>query len=540
MNLVEFIRQNTELKEKQVDTVVSLLDEGNTIPFIARYRKDKTDNLDEVGVKTVKDKLEYFREIQDRKQTVINTITELGKMTDELMNKITNTFDKLQLEDLYAPYKPKKTTRAAKAKEAGLEKLTGIILNPALRAGNIEEIVTPFINAEKGYDTVEKTINGACDIIAENIADNADIKGFIRNSMLNFGNLSSKVKKGKEEEGAKYQNYFEFSEKVKYIPSHRILAIFRGENEKILSVSVDGDDEKFVEYIKRNNKNFSPLFSEYVNNAMEDSYKRLIKPSISNEIRKILKERADFESVKVFSDNLRALLMSAPLGTKKVLAVDPGIRTGAKLAVISETGDFLEHTVLYWNTNNPAEEKKVLGLISKYEITHIGVGNGTGGRELREYFLQSFKKNNMKNMNVIMVNESGASIYSASDSAREEFGELDLTVRGAISIGRRLQDPLAELVKITPESIGVGQYQHDVDNSLLKKELKETVEFCVNKVGVNLNTASKELLSYVSGVSAKIAKNIIEYREKNGMFKSRKEIKKVTGLGPKAFEQAAG
>ncbi|MCK9225225.1 MAG: RNA-binding transcriptional accessory protein [Candidatus Muirbacterium halophilum] len=536
----KIIANELNIQQKQVVNTAFLFDEGNTLPFIARYRKEITGNLDETYIKSIGDKVSYFKELEERKKTVIQTIEELGKMTDDLRYSIDNSINRTELEDIYLPYKPKKTTRATKAKEAGLEPLSDIFLKADLLSGDVNAIAQKFINVNKGIDTVEKAIDGAKDIIAEKVSEDLNIRKIIRENINKKGLFTSFKKKGTEDEKNKFENYSDFSQDIRNIPSHRIHAMLRGENEKKLNIDINFEEDWLINNIetkycgKQGN-----IFENVISDAVKDSFKRLVRPSMVNEFKKLLKERADIESISVFSKNLRAVLMESPLGQKNILAVDPGIRTGAKLAILSNTGDFLKGDVLFWNNSSLGEEVKLVDIMKKFDISYIAIGNGTGSREVHMFINNVFKKNNIK-AEIVIVNESGASIYSASDTAREEFPELDLTLRGAISIGRRLQDPLSELVKIDPKSIGVGQYQHDVEQSLLKKELDEVVVSCVNSVGVNANTASHTLLRYVAGLTQKTAKNIVNYREEKGSFKTRKEIKKVPGIGPKAFEQAAG
>lgn len=537
------ISNDTSISTKVVDNVVAMLKEGSTIPFISRYRKDATDNLDEVGVKLISDKFEYYTELEERKTTIINTIEEAGKMTPELKEKIENTLSKTELEDLYLPYKPKRRTRATIAKEAGLEPLANIIFEQNTISGSREELAAGFINEEKGITDIEKAISGAADIIAEWLSENADVREKVRTDIRDTGFLYSRVITDKKEEKSKFEMYYDFKEKICNIPSHRILAMKRGENEKMLIISIEAEDTRIINDISNtiitNEKN---IFIDDLKNAIQDGYKRLLRPSIETELRFELKEKADAEAIKVFAENIRNILLSSPLGNKQIIAIDPGIRTGCKTVVLSETGDFIFDTVLY--TRNENETKKsietLLALIEKYSVKYIAIGNGTGSKEIKGIIDKSLKDKNINSVFTLLVNESGASVYSASDIAREEFPDLDLTLRGAISIGRRLQDPLSESVKIEPKSIGVGQYQHDVDQKLLSKELDHIVSSCVNYVGVDLNTSGFSLLQYVSGISKKVAKNIVEFRSKNGMFSSRSELLKVNGLGNKTFEQCAG
>ncbi|MGM0608123.1 MAG: Tex family protein [Candidatus Muiribacteriota bacterium] len=534
------ISKDTGISPKQVDATVTMLMDANTIPFIARYRKEKTDNLDEIQIKKINDMIGYYEELEERKEKVLKVISELGKLSTDLKNKIDRTFDKTELEDLYAPYKPKRSTRGQVAREKGLEPLSDLMFDCKIKSGTPEDYAQKFVNPQKKVNTPQEALNGACDIIAEIISDNTELRKYLRNTIYKNGLIKSENKKNKDDDGLKYKDYFNYEERVCFIPSHRILAIFRGDKENILKINFIFDTEKVINYAKKLYSKHSKIFSYYIHEAIKDGFKRLLNPSIINEVKKTLKEKAYTDSVKVFSQNIKNILMVGPLGEKKVLSIDPGIRTGGKLAVISESGDFIEGGVLYWKDNNKKEGQKILNLLKKYNIEYIALGNGTGSREIQKYLSNLFKSNNIKGTNVVIVNESGASIYSASKIASDEFPQLDLTLRSAVSIGRRLQDPLAELVKIDPKSIGVGQYQHDIDQKMLKKELDETILFCVNKVGVNLNTASIPLLKYVSGITPKTANKIVEFREKNGLFKSRDLVKKVPGIGQKSFTQCAG
>jgi len=536
----KIIADELKISERQVNNTASLFDEGNTLPFIARYRKEQTGNLDETYIKGIGDRLAYFRELEDRKITVLTTIDEAGKLDAVLRGKIENCIDRTELEDIYAPYKPKKATRASKAREAGLEPLSELMLKADIMNGDAIAAAQKYINPDKGIDCAEKALDGAKDIIAEIISEDMEVRKLVRENIIKKGKIRSDKKKGTENAVDKFDNYDNFSQDIRNIPSHRIHAMLRGENEKKLKVDIEFEEDWIINMIGRKFSGKSGnIFENHIKEACDDSFRRLIRPSMVNEFKKLLKERADIESISVFSKNLRAVLMDSPLGQRNVLAVDPGIRTGAKLAVLSGTGDFLKGDILFWNNGNPEEKIKLTEMLKKYNIEYIAVGNGTASREVHSYISDILKSDSIK-ANIVIVNESGASIYSASDTAREEFPELDITLRSAISIGRRLQDPLSELVKVEPKSIGVGQYQHDVDQTLLRKELDEVVISCVNSVGVNANTASYTLLRYVSGLTARTAKNIVEYREKNGPFRTRAEIRKVPGIGPKAYEQAAG
>lgn len=522
---------------KQVTNIQQLHSEGSTIPFIARYRKEATSNMDEVQINDVIEQIKYFTELDKRKETIIKTIEGLGKLTPELKERITNSFDSTELEDVYLPYKPKRKTRATQAIEKGLEPLAKFIFEQG--AGNPQEEAAKFIKEE--VKEVKDALQGARDIIAEWISENEQARNKVRQLFQEDAMLYSKVltSKKEEEEAQKYRDYFEFNESLHKCPSHRILAIRRGEKEGYLVMDINIDKQTAVDelnriFIKASNANASE-----VKNAIEDSYERLLKSSIENEFRMISKNAADEEAIKVFAENLRQLLLSSPLGSKRILALDPGFRTGCKLVCLDAQGNLLHNTTIYTLSAQQTEEaiRELKFLVNKYDIEAIGVGNGTAGRET-EQLVRGIDFG--KHVSVFQVNESGASIYSASEVAREEFPDHDVTVRGAVSIGRRLLDPLSELVKIDAKSIGVGQYQHDVNQVRLKDSLDKVVESCVNHVGVDLNTASKHLLMYVSGLSATLAKNIVDYRAANGSFKTRAELKKVSLMGPKTFEQCAG
>ena len=530
-------------KELQLDThhvanVIKLLGEGATIPFIARYRKEMTGTMNEEHVAAVQKRMEQLIELQKRKDSVIESIREQEKLTPELEQKILEAKTIQEVEDLYLPYKPKRRTRAAIAREKGLEPLAAQIM--AQNVDSVERLASRYVNVGKGVNNVEEALQGANDIMAEWVSENINGRNRIRKVFHNKGELCSTVVKGKEEEGKTYQNYFDFHEPIAKAPSHRILALFRAEEEGIirLKVKVDNDDATgTLERIFVKNNNAS---SELVREAIADSWKRLLEPSIENEIRTFYKEKADETAIQVFAENLKQLLLAAPMGQKRVLAIDPGFRTGCKVVVLSETGALLHNETIY--PHPPKSDvtgaiRKVKSLVDAYKIEVIAIGNGTAGRETED-FIRYIKFN--RDITAVMVSESGASVYSASKIARDEFPDYDITVRGAVSIGRRLMDPLAELVKIDPKSIGVGQYQHDVDQKKLGESLDQTVMSCVNAVGVELNTASQQLLSYVSGVGSSLAGNIINYREEHGGFKSRKQLHEVSRLGDKAFEQCAG
>ncbi|MDX9932042.1 MAG: Tex family protein [Bacteroidales bacterium] len=526
------------LKPVQVANTIKLLDEGATVPFIARYRKEMTGTLDEVQILAIKTRLHQLTELEKRKASVLESINEQGKLTPELEDKIKNAMTMPEVEDLYLPYKPKRKTRATVAIAKGLEPLAKRIFDQ--RPFDIMEAARHFISEEKGVASEEEAIAGARDIIAEWISEDARVRADLRALFIREGVIYSKVAKGKETEGAKFENYFSISEPLAKAPSHRILAIFRGENEGFLRVSVEPDEERALGLIDRHIVKAKNDIAEEVQKAVDDSYNRLLQPSLETEVRKFYKEKADKEAITVFADNVRQLLLASPLGQKMVLAIDPGFRTGCKVVVLDPQGNLLHNETIY---PHPPESKvkealnKIDHLVEAYKIEAIAIGNGTAGRET-EAFIKRIHFS--RPVIALAVNESGASIYSASDVAREEFPDYDITVRGAVSIGRRLMDPLAELVKIDAKSIGVGQYQHDVDQNMLKEKLDETVMSAVNNVGVELNTASKQLLTYVSGIGPAMAQNIVEHRKEKGAFKTRKDLLKVKRFGDKAFEQAAG
>ncbi|GAB1462601.1 Tex family protein [Pedobacter sp.] len=536
-NHLQHIATTLNINSKQVNATLGLLEEGATVPFISRYRKELTGSLDEVQIAAIRDLAQQLKELDKRREAVLKSIAEQGKLTPELEKKI-NTAETLTiLEDIYLPYKQKRKTRASVAREKGLEPLALRIL--AQSRIDVEGEAATYIDAEKGVANTEEALAGARDIIAEIINEDADTRTKMRKYFEQKATYKTVVAKGKETEAIKYKDYFEWEESAKNAPSHRVLAMLRGEEEGLLKLDVLPPDEEAIlllekQFITGNNK-----ASQQVELAIYDGYKRLLRPAMETELRAAIKQKADDEAIRVFASNARQLLMAAPLGQKNVMAIDPGFRTGCKVVCLDRQGALLENTTIYPHTgqgNLKDAEWKINQLCEKYEIEAIAIGNGTAGRET-ETFVRGLK---LANVTVVMVNESGASIYSASPLAREEFPDHDVTVRGAISIGRRLMDPLAELVKIDPKSIGVGQYQHDVDQNKLQKSLDDTVMSCVNAVGVELNTASKQLLSYVSGLGDSLAQNIVNYRTANGAFKNRANLKKVPRLGDKAFEQAAG
>ena len=525
-----------QIPEGQVERTIGLLNEGATIPFISRYRKEVTGGLDEVQIGAIKDQLDKLTELSKRKETILATIEEQEKLTPELRKRIEESWDSTEIEDLYLPYKPKRVTKAEIARRKGLEPLAKIVMMQ--NENNLSARIKSFIKGE--VKNAEEALQGARDIIAEWINENESARNTVRNSFAHTAMITSKVIKGKEEEGAKYRDYFDFSESLNRASSHRLLALRRGEAEGILRVSISPDAESCLDRLNRRFVKGRGEVSEQVATAVDDSFKRLLKPSIETEFSNQSKAKADEEAIRVFAENLRQLLLAPPLGQKRVLGVDPGYRTGCKIVCLDAQGSLLHNETIY--PHPPKNEysqaaRSIVKLVEQYQIEAIAIGNGTASRET-EQFITSQRYD--RELQVFVVSEDGASIYSASKTARDEFPEYDVTVRGAVSIGRRLMDPLAELVKIDAKSIGVGQYQHDVDQTLLKKSLDQTVESCVNLVGVNLNTASRHLLTYISGLGPALAQNIVDYRTENGPFSSRKELLKVPRMGAKAFEQCAG
>ena len=541
MNIIETIAREFQLRESQVQQTVALIDEGNTIPFIARYRKEATGGLSDVVLRDMDERLTYLRNLQERKDEVIRLIEEQGKLTEELRAQIGEAEVLQRVEDLYKPYKKKKATRASKAREKGLEPLAVIFREQKEESGTPQEFAQPFISEEKGVASADEAIKGACDIIAEMISDDPELTAAIREKTHDAGVIVTEA--ADPEEKTVYEMYYEYSEGAAKIPNHRILAINRGEKEKKLKVKVQTDAEKMEKILQdavitNENSIFRPLLEE----TIADAYKRLMAPAAERELRNMLTERAEAEAVKVFAKNTEKLLMVPPVKGARIISIDPGYRTGCKVAVLNETGKLLAYTTVF-----PTEPKKdikgteaVLGkLADKFRINTIVIGNGTASRETEEVVADFIKKSG-RDISYTIVNEAGASVYSASKLATEEYPDLDVTVRGAMSLGRRLQDPLAELVKIPTKSIGVGQYQHDINQGLLENALDNVVEDCVNRVGVELNTASPSLLAHVAGINMGIASNIVAYREQNGVFKERKELKKVAKLGEKTFNQCAG
>ena len=539
MNINHIIANELSVKLWQVDAAIKLIDEGNTIPFIARYRKPVTGELNDEQLRTLDERLKYLRNLEEKKKTVVDSITEQGKMTDEIMSKIAMAETIVAVDDIYRPFRPKRKTRATEAKAKGLEPLADIFLKQE-KNKNPEEEAKAFVNEEKGVANVAEAIQGAKDIIAEMVSDNDEFRKAIRNIVVKHGLIVSNTKN--PEEKTPYENYYDYSEGVNKIPGHRILAINRGEKEKVLNVKIEMPEENIIasldKVIIKGESQFKPLLKE----AIEDGFKRLIKPAIEREIRSQLTEKAEDGAITVFGQNLKQLLMQPPIAGRNVLGWDPAFRTGCKLAVVDNTGKVLYTTVIFPTApqNKVAESKKiVLDIIKKYNVSLISLGNGTASRESEAVIVDIIKECPTK-VEYIIVNEAGASVYSASKLATEEFPNFDVGQRSATSMARRLQDPLAELVKIEPKAIGVGQYQHDMNQKKLDEALSNVVEDCVNNVGVDLNTASAPLLEYVSGISKTIAKNIVEYREENGQFQSRKDLLSVAKLGTKAFEQCAG
>ncbi|MFB2837423.1 Tex family protein [Floridanema evergladense] len=546
LNIPQLLAQELSLAPSQVQNALDLLAEGATIPFIARYRKERTGTLDEIQLRNISDRFTYLTELEARKTTILDAIASQGKLTDELKAKIESCLQKNELEDLYLPYKPKRRTRATIAREKGLEPLAEFIksLNDRnAKPTSLETEAAKYISEEKGVKTAEDALKGASDILAEEVAEKAELRAYLREYFLEEGVFVSRIKDEHPEGSTKFEMYRNYQIPVRNIAPHNMLALLRGESEGILDLNLAFDESVVLSYLEYQNIKTKILqVKQFYQEMLKDAFNRLMKTSLITEVRTEKKGFADLESIKTFESNLRELLLSSPAGMKPTLAIDPGFRTGCKVAVLSETGKFLEYQAIFPHQSAAQRTQAantLKSLIQKYNIELIAIGNGTASRETDEFVAEVLKDSDRQPIKVI-VNESGASIYSASDVAISEFPDLDVTVRGAISIGRRLQDPLAELVKIDPKSIGVGQYQHDVDQKLLKKKLDETVESCVNYVGVDLNTASKELLTFVSGMTPTVAKNVVSYRNENGAFKNRRQLLKVPKLGPKAFEQAAG
>lgn len=539
MDYINIIATQLNLGARQVEKTIELLEQGATVPFVARYRKEATGNLNEVQIAAIRDLLIKLKEIDKRRETIIQSIEQQGKMTDELRNLLLKAETMTELEDLYLPFKPKRKTRASMAIERGLQPLAEALMKQY--QCDVELLAEKYINPEKGVETATDALAGARDIIAEQVSEDISARGKVRNIFRRTAMLISKVAKGKEDEAGKFKSWFDWKEPAMKAPSHRLLAMFRGEDEGMLSVKIHPeDDSQAVEILERQFVRGTYESSQQVAMALKDGYKRLLAPQVETEFRNMLKEKADKEAIKVFAENLRQLLLAAPLGQKRTLAIDPGFRTGCKVVCLDAQGQLIHNETIYPFTSVREERaaiSKLEALVEAFKIEAIAIGNGTAGRETEEVVKRCRFKNKLI---AVMVSESGASVYSASDVARKEFPDYDVTVRGAVSIGRRLMDPLSELVKIDPKSIGVGQYQHDVDQKMLAASLQDTVESCVNSVGVELNTASAELLSYVSGIGPALASKIVDYRNRNGAFENRYELMKVERLGEKAFEQCAG
>ena len=523
--------------------MIELLDDGGTVPFIARYRKEATGNLDEVQIRDIEEKLAYFRELMDRRETILASIAEQGKLTDELKARIEAALDKSELEDLYLPYKPKRRTKATIAREKGLEPLAQYLWAQENTGQPLDEFAAAFVNAELGVATVDEALEGARHIVAEWVSEDADVRKTLRQLVFDEGMVVSRKVTDAVDEQEKFKMYYEYSEPVKTIPSHRMLAIRRGEGENVLYFLIEVEAERAIAIIQRHVLRLRGDWTHQLELAIDDTWKRLLNSSIQGEIRLELKRRSDTEAIRVFRDNLYNLLLAPPAGPISVLGIDPGLRTGCKVAVVDETGKLLAHDVLYLHTSkqgNAEATPKLEGLLRKHNVRAIAIGNGTASRETDAFVREFLREKGIEGIFSVTVSESGASVYSASAVARQEFPDLDLTVRGAISIARRLQDPLSELVKVDPKSIGVGQYQHDVDQRQLQESLETVIESCVNKVGVDLNTSSWTLLRFVAGITERTALNIVSHRNEKGSFRSRAQVLEVPGIGPKTYEQAAG
>ncbi|MBS1802345.1 MAG: RNA-binding transcriptional accessory protein [Acidobacteria bacterium] len=526
-----------------ITSVIELLDDGGTVPFIARYRKEATGNLDEVQIRAIEEKLAYFRELEDRRESILASIVEQGKLTDELKARIEATLDRNELEDLYLPYKPKRRTKATIAREKGLEPLAAYLWAQKPADESLAVLAPKFVNEELGVANVDEALEGARHIVAEWVSEDADLRKALRNLVFDEGVVISRKATDAVDEREKFKMYYEYKEPVKTIPSHRMLAIRRGETEKVLYFLIETEQERALALMRRHVLRAQGDWTSQLELAIDDAWKRLLNSSIQTEIRIELKRRSDTEAIQVFRDNLHNLLLAAPAGSISVLGIDPGLRTGCKLAVVDQTGKLLAHDVLYLHTSkhgNAEAMPKLEALLRKHTVRAIAIGNGTASRETDAFVREFLREKGIQEIFSVTVSEAGASVYSASDIARQEFPDLDLTVRGAISIARRLQDPLSELVKVDPKSIGVGQYQHDVDQRQLADSLEKTVESCVNRVGVDLNTSSWTLLRYVSGITERTAMNIVTYRNEHGTFRSRTQVRDVPGIGAKTFEQAAG
>lgn len=537
------IAQTLNLPMRGLVAVVELLDDGGTVPFIARYRKEATGNLDEVQIRAIEEKLAYFRELADRRETILASIAEQGKLTDELKRRIEATLDRSELEDLYLPYRPKRRTKATIAREKGLEPLATYLWAQQAAAEPLHRFAATFVNPELGVGTVDEALEGARHIIAEWMSEDAELRKTLRQLVFDEGIIVSRKTMDAVDEQEKFKMYYEYKEPVKAIPSHRMLAIRRGEGENVLYFLIEVEPERAIGIMRRHVLRQPGDWTAQLELAIEDAWKRLLNSSIQGEIRLELKRRSDTEAIHVFRDNLYNLLLAPPAGPISVLGIDPGLRTGCKVAVVDETGKLLAHEVLYLHTSKHGNEEaapKLEALLRRHHVRAIAIGNGTASRETDAFVRGFLRDKGIQDIFSVTVSESGASVYSASDVARQEFPDLDLTVRGAISIARRLQDPLSELVKVDPKSIGVGQYQHDVDQRQLAESLEKTIESCVNRVGVDLNTSSWTLLRHVAGISERTALNIVSYRNQKGSFRSRMQVLEVPGIGPKTFEQAAG
>jgi uncharacterized protein len=547
LNLVQYLAQELNLRPAQIQSALDLFAEGATVPFIARYRKERTGEMNETELRELQDRYTYLKELEDRKQVILEAIAKQDKLTDELRLQIENCLQKTELEDLYLPYRPKRRTRATIAREKGLEPLAEAIraLNvPKAPATSLLDLATPYVSEEQGIATAQDALQGASDILAEAIAEQAEVRSFLRDYLMKEGAIASKIKPDHPKGSTKFEMYRSYRNPIRAIAPHNLLALCRGQQEGILSFDIEFDELAVMHYLEsRESRSSLAEVRRFYTTMLQDSFNRLMKTSLINEVISAKKLEADIESIQTFEVNLRDLLLSSPAGMKPTLGVDPGIRTGCKVVALDETGKFLEYQAIFPHQMGDAKRQQAAATVKRMIETHqielVAIGNGTAGRETDAFIAEVLKSLDRKPIQV-MVSESGASVYSASEVAIAEFPNLDVTVRGAISIGRRLQDPLAELVKIDPKSIGVGQYQHDVDQKLLKKKLEETVESCVNYVGVDLNTASGKLLTYVSGISATVANNIVAYRDEHGAFRDRRTLLKVPKLGPKAFEQAAG
>ena len=540
-NILLHLAQALEVPAHSLHAVIELLDEGGTVPFIARYRKEATGNLDEVQIRNIEEKLGYFRELEARRETILASIAEQGKLTDDLKLKIQATLDKSELEDLYLPYRPKRRTKATIAREKGLEPLAQYLWAQEPTGTPLAAFAASFVDPEKEVASVDEALEGARHIVAEMISEDATIRKALRHVMYEEGIIVCRKAMDAVDEQEKFKMYYEYNEAVKTIPSHRMLAIRRGESENVLYFLIEVDQPRVLALLRTRVLHREGDWAPQLQLAIEDSWKRLLSASIQGELRFELKTRSDADAIEVFRDNLRNLLLAAPAGPISVLGIDPGQRTGCKIAIVDETGKFLAHDVIYLHTGKTdAASQKLSVLLANHNVRAIAIGNGTASRETDAFVRDFLHEKKLNDIFRVMVSESGASIYSASDVARQEFPDLDLTVRGAISIARRLQDPLSELVKVDPKSIGVGQYQHDVDQRKLQQSLAATIESCVNRVGVDVNTSSWTLLRYVSGITERTALNIVSYRNENGKFRSRAQIKEVPGVGAKTFEQAAG